>query len=156
MEGQESVDRVSIGIVGLAELIAMRFPFWLVGRDLAEVLSVTADMDAAGFLVEGILALPLNPDVQVIVSFGDTGDLEDSFGIGDAIERGFEGDDDGAHLGVDVAEDVGDSFAGEDDAATGTCLVESQIESSAIEERKDVMEEGIVVGEGDAASDWND
>ena len=61
-----------------------------------------------------------------------------------------EGEDYCSHLRVDIAEDVGDAFAIESHGAAGAGLVESQIKALAVEERKNVVKEGVSVGKFNA------
>jgi hypothetical protein len=96
------------------------------------------------------------PDVEAVAAGRDAVHGQAAVGCGDAVVGGAEGDDDGAHLGVDVAEDVGDTFAVEDDGALGVGFVEAEVEALAVEEGEDVVEEGVEVGELDAGAGGDD
>ena len=61
--------------------------------------------------------------------------------------------DDGAHVGMDVAEDADDAGAGEGDAAGGAGRIEADVEDLAAEVGEGVVEDGIEVGEIDGGSD---
>jgi hypothetical protein len=56
---------------------------------------------------------------------------------------------------VNIAEDVGHSFPGENDILRFPCLIETEIESLAVEQGKDVVKEGIGVGKRDDAPHRN-
>lgn len=56
---------------------------------------------------------------------------------------------------MDIAEDIGNSYVRKCDRLTGACLVESQIESFAIKERENIVEEGIFIRKLDHAASRN-
>src|ERR1700712_5255786 len=70
--------------------------------------------------------------------------------------RGGEGDYDGAHFRVDVAEDIRDAVVIKMHDARGSSFIQAKIESLAVEQRKHVMEKGIKVREIHAAARGDD
>jgi hypothetical protein len=75
--------------------------------------------------------------------------------VSDGVERRGEADDDGAHLRMDVAKDVGDAGAREGYGLGGTGFVEAEVESLAVVEGEDVVKEGVGVGKLHDAADGN-
>jgi hypothetical protein len=57
---------------------------------------------------------------------------------------------------MNVAEDERNSRAVEMDASASAAFVKTEVELSAIKERKDIMEKGIAVREVNYAAYWND
>ena len=61
------------------------------------------------------------------------------------IGRG-ERDHDGAHLGMNIAEDIRDSFPPESYLLRRACLIKDQVEAAPLEFREDVVKERISIG----------
>ena len=76
----------------------------------------------------------LIPHFHLVAPRGNIRDLEISAGIGLCEIRRLQSNNNGAHLRMNIAEDVGDSFAREDDATGRACFVESKVKASAVEE----------------------
>src|SRR6185312_760133 len=89
------------------------------------------------------------PDVQLVVAGGDAAQLEASGGIAHRVPRAGHGEDDRAHLRVDVAEDVREAGAVELARARLAGLVEPEIEGPGIAQREYVVEVRVEVGKGD-------
>jgi hypothetical protein len=91
--------------------------------------------------------------LHVVASRGDMIDSELASCIGYSEVRRIHGDDDCAHLGVDVAEDIGNTGLVELDEARGSALVQPEIEALALEQRENIVEDRILVGKFYFASD---
>ncbi len=61
------------------------------------------------------------------------------------IVRSAKCQHDRSHLWMNVAEDIGDAFAIKTHGAAGAGFVEAEVETLAVEERKDIVKEGILV-----------
>ena len=65
--------------------------------------------------------------------------------IGNGVIRSLENHHDGAHFGVNIAEDIANSGTVEMHAVSGARLIKSQVESLAVKQREDIMKERIVI-----------
>ncbi len=63
--------------------------------------------------------------------------------------------DHGPHFGMDIAEDIGNALAIEANSAPRSGLIESKIESLALKERENIVEERVLVRKVDVAADGN-
>jgi len=59
---------------------------------------------------------------------------DQAFGIGYTVERCLEGDHDRAHLGMNVAEDVTDAYAIEDNGSLDDGFIKLQVKSLALKQ----------------------
>jgi hypothetical protein len=112
-------------------------------------------MDTASELLEDRFRYALHPHMQFIVSRRDVAKMECAVAICDHIEGCGETKDDSAHLRMNVTEDVRYTLAGEYYFFGGTSFVKAEVESLAIEERKDIMKGKIGVWELHHATDRN-
>jgi hypothetical protein len=112
-------------------------------------------MDTASELFEDRSRYSLYPHMQLIISRRHFAKMKCAIAICDHIERSGESKDDSAHLRMNVTEDVRHTLAGEYCFFRGTSFVKAEVESLAIEERKDIMKERIGVWELHHATDRN-
>jgi len=96
------------------------------------------------------------PDLHLVQPRGNIRNYDQSPAIGDSVIWGPQGNDDGAHFGMDVAKDVADSLTVEDNVPATTTLVKTQIEPLPLEKRKDIVKERILIREFDGRPDRND
>ena len=94
-------------------------------------------------------------DLQLISPGWDIFDVDFAMRIGDSVVRSRQCNDDGTHLRMDVAEDERNPRLVELNKARSAALVKTQIEALAFEKREHVVEERVIVGKFDFASDWN-
>ena len=78
-----------------------------------------------------------------------------AFAIGAGEKRILQDEDDAAHLGVNGAEDIDAAGFVEGDGFDGGMFVEAEIEFLGIGNRKDVVEDFVVVGPVDGLADEN-
>src|SRR5258708_2626250 len=90
-------------------------------------------------------------NVHLVTPWDHVADADLAAPVGNCIVRSIQRDHHGAHLGVNVAEDERDSRLVEFHKLRGATLIEPQVEALAVEQRKDIVEKGIPVGELDLA-----
>lgn len=123
--------------------------------ELAKIGRIGRQMDTASELFEDRFRYSLHPHMQLIVSRRDVAKMKCAVAICDHIERCGESKDDSAYLRMNVTEDVRHTLAGEYYFFGGTCFVKAEVESLAVEERKDIMKERIGVWKLHHATDRN-
>ena len=98
----------------------------------------------------------LSPDVNLIVTCGDVM----QFDLAASRCHGKVGRSQSynhcRHLGMDIAEKVRNALVVEADDPVASCLVQAEVKSFSIELRKDVVKEGIEIGEFDRAPQGHD
>jgi len=85
--------------------------------------------------------------LQFIATWRDIRNADVSTRIGDCVIRRRQGDDYGTHLRMNVAEDKRDARLVELDKTRGSAFIEPEVEALALEERKHVVKERIMIGE---------
>lgn len=128
---------------------------WFVGVDLAEVDTFATNMNATREVIERTLFLSLDPHMQIVVAEGNILYVEHTLLIGKAIIRRRQRYHHGAHLRMNVAKDVGDALARKNYAARRAGLIEPEVKTPAIEERKYVVKKRIFIGKRNSASHWH-
>lgn len=155
MVRSESIRRRGRGFVGLSVLVQMTVNNIFVGKQLecSKLAVLRVDFDVASHLIQAIRRYVFGPDTQLIFSWRHAADEDRPVRRGNRVVRRAERNDDGAHVWVNVAEDEGNSFAVELDGVMGMTLVKSEVEALAVEEREDIVKEGIEVGKLDDTAD---
>src|ERR1700722_11649073 len=110
------VCRLCIWLVRMAELIQVRCSGGTC-VNIAQSDHRSRYMDSPCQLVKRALCLTFYPHAQAVVSIWDAGDIKGPARIGNAIKRRIECDDYGAHLRMNIAEDIRHAHAGKDHAA---------------------------------------
>lgn len=113
-------------------------------------------MHGVGQTFQGTGQAPFIPDVQFICSIGHTGDGYGSIVVGDGIVRGVHSDNDGAHFWMNVAKKKTDARMIEADRIGGAGFVKPEIEALTVEERENVVEEGVAIGKIHDGADAHD
>src|SRR5258706_1722818 len=85
-------------------------------------------------------------NVHLVTAWDHIPDTDLAPPVGNRIVRSIQRNHHGAHLSVYVAKDKRNARLVEFDKLSGATLVEPEIEALAVEQRKDIEEEGIVVG----------
>src|SRR5258708_7623507 len=94
-------------------------------------------------------------NVHLVTSWDHVADADLAAPVGNCIVRSIQRDHHGAHLSVNVAEDERDSRLVEFHKLRGATLIKSKVKALAVEQRKDIVEKGIPVGELDRAPRWD-
>src|SRR5487761_1883150 len=87
----------------------------------------------------------LIPDVQPIAARRDAGDEDLPCAAGNGVIASLHNEDDRAHLGVDIAENVANAGLAKPDGAARSSLIQSEIESFAMKERKNIVKKWVIV-----------
>jgi len=148
--GIERVGIVIVSVLVLVALLALRLGLNL-GHDRAILINLHDSLNR----VQGFRCSVPVPDVQFVPPGRNLRDSGMSRRIADRVEIRIDRNDDGRHIGVDVAEKVRNASLIELDRTLGARLVQSEIESFASELRKYVVEPGIKIGEIDGTALWN-
>src|SRR5579859_1849896 len=122
----------------------------------SEVCLRRRDVYMAGEILEFFEIGSLGPDVQLIIAWRDAVQRDHATGAGDREIRSTQRNDDGAHLGMNIAKEVRDAFMVEVNDSGASSFVEPQVEALSIELRKYVVKERIEIGEFDAAAQGHD
>src|SRR5580704_3788831 len=141
-----SIDGVRIGLVGLAEFIQMLLLIRMTGPDRPEISGLCGNVDPARELIERTLPLALDPHVQFVVAIRNIFQMKYTLLVCKSVIRCGESNDDCAHLGMNIAENVGDAFARKYNAARSAGLIQSKIKSSPVKKRKNIMKERVRIG----------
>src|SRR5271157_3919150 len=147
-----SVDGVSIGLVRPAELVQMLWLLRAIGAYLAEIGNGPGNMDAPREPVQRTLPLPLDPHVQFVVAVGNVRHVKHASWVEDAVVRRRQRDHYGAHLRMNVAKNIRDTLARKDHVARRSGLIQPEVETPSIEERKYVVKKRIGIWKCDAAA----
>src|ERR1700733_8653042 len=83
--------------------------------------------------------------MQRVAARRHTGNDDLSVTIGDPVKRRSQREDHGAHLRMNVAENVRDSDLIETHITGSSCLVESEVETLTVKERKDIVKKRVVI-----------
>src|ERR1700737_4807109 len=87
--------------------------------------------------------------MEFVAAVRDIGYFDVTSGIRNSEIGGVDGDHHGTHLRMDVAEQKTDANAIEVGGVGGAGFVETEVETLAVEERKNIVEEGITIREID-------
>src|SRR6266478_6474883 len=90
-------------------------------------------------------------NMHLVTPWDHVADADLAAPVGNRIVRSIQRDHHGAHLRVNVAEDERNSRLVEFHKLRGAALIESQVKALAVEQRKDIVEKRILVGELDLA-----
>jgi len=116
-------------------------------HDGAEVVSIGGDAHGTAEAFESVGQAAFVPDVQVVFAIRDSGNGNGAGLVGNRVIRRIHSHDNCAHLRMNIAEEKADACMVEADGVGGTSFIEPEIETLAIEERKDVVKEGIAIRE---------
>src|SRR5690348_18041589 len=105
----------------------------LLDAQVVQRMVVGGNGDFARQTLEVVLRGALVPYVQHVPAGRDVGNGNTATAVGDRVMRSVERDDDGAHLRMNVAEDIADPDAVEANVARGSRLVEAEIEARSEE-----------------------
>src|SRR5260370_41704691 len=94
-------------------------------------------------------------NVHLVTPWDHVADADLAAPVGNCIVPSIQRNDHGAHLGVNVAEDERDYRLVELHKLRGATLIEPQVKALAVEQRKDIVEKGIPIGELDLAARWD-
>jgi len=147
----DSVNGMRIGFVWPAELIQVLLSIRRPGADFAKIRFVSGDMDPAREPVQRTLLLALRPNAQLVVASWNIVQVKFTLRASESIVRRRECDNDRAHLGVNIAEDIGDPLAREHYTARRARFIQPEVEAPSIEKRKDVVKERICIWKCNAA-----
>lgn len=158
-----SVLRVRIGwAVGVRAVVVFAVFVFMSDEDIGFCQCEVSERGLSGcdgdFFCEGLQRVGRDggmKDLQLIAAGGDIFHADVTMGVGNSVIRRRHSDDDGIHLRMNVAEDERNPRLVELYKARSAAFVETKVKALALEERKDVVEERIVVGELDFASDRN-
>src|SRR6185437_11571293 len=103
--------------------------------------------------IKNWLHLAFYPDVQLIVTNRHIMQLKVSIGVDNCVDRCGQSDNDCTHLGMNVAEDIRQPFVREGNFLRTTCFIEPEVETFAVEERKNIMKKWVCVRKRDYATD---
>ena len=87
------------------------------------------------------------PYIEPIASRGNVVNRDASVLAGYAVIRRAERQNDSSHLRVNIAEDVGNAIAIKPDCSVGMSFIEAEVKAFSIKERKNIVVEGVKVGE---------
>src|SRR5579863_2643173 len=93
--------------------------------------------------------------VHLVPAGDDVADTDVSVTVGNRIVGRIDGDDYGAHLGVNIAEDVRDARLVELHELRTAAFVKAEIEAFAVKQRKDIVKKRITVGKLNLTPGWN-
>jgi hypothetical protein len=97
----------------------------------------------------------LVPYIQLIAAIGNIRDSHPAISIRHAKVRRVDCNDRSAHFRVNVAEKKTHTGTVEVNRLAGPCFVKSKVESFAVKERENIMQEGILVGKLDRCPNLN-
>ena len=140
--------------IGFAELVGVHLSRFQNDDYDSGVIVIGTNGDATRGLLQTGSSCVLSPHSQLVLHWRNLMDLNRFLACDGIVRRRYR-DDNRSHILMDVAEDVGDSFSHEGEGMRTTRLIETEIKTAAIEERKHIMEERITIGEGNDASRGN-
>src|SRR4051812_33933556 len=113
-------------------------------------------MDAArtdGEVLAARFGCRLVPDLQLVLARRNTLDVERTAGVRLGVVRTVDDEDESKHRRMDVAEELNGARVAERLAVRGSLLVQPRIEPIRLREGEDVVEDRVVVAEGDPGPD---